>query len=98
MNTVEVMSDQLMESYLLSTGNTYLTRAQMMERLVSHGWNVTEHRDQNGTKLMIKGPWNGDCYVYVPDRHADDHAFAMQDLYNVVGYAFSELMGISGNA
>ena len=92
MQTIDIPHDQFISPI------PYITRAQMLERLRGHGWGIEQSYDGEHTVVSIKGPWNGSCWVIVPDRAADDHAGALQDVYKVIGHAMSDVMGISGRA
>lgn len=92
MHTINIPHDQFISPI------AYTTRAQMMDALRAHGWMVEQGHNGHSVVISIRGPWHGVCWVEVPDRQADDHGSALQDVYKVIGHAMSDVMGISGRA
>ena len=82
-NTRETMREIDVAEICFVGSVPYMTRADMLKTLHSHGWSADEilMDSEPKTMIVIKGPWYGDCFVEVPERTADDHSYALQDVY-----------------
>jgi len=92
MQTIDIDNDQYISPI------PYTTKRDMVDKLCSHGWDVSQSYNNESKIIVIRGPWSGVCWVEIPDYELHDHASALQDVYKVVGHAMSDVMGISGRA